>query len=44
MKEKLNWDKELKQRWANEGNLSKFLGIPFGLNLEVKEVDEFLVE
>ncbi len=44
MKEKLNWDKELKQRWANEGDLSKFLGIPFDFNLEVKEVDELLVE
>ncbi len=44
MKEKLNWDKELKQRWANERDLSKLLGIPFGLNLEVKEVNEFLVE
>lgn len=44
MKEKLNWDKELKQSWANEGDLSKFLGIPIDLNLEVKEVDEFLVE
>jgi hypothetical protein len=30
MKEKLNGDKELKQTWANKGDLSKFLGIPFG--------------
>jgi hypothetical protein len=44
MKEKLNWDKELKQSWENEGDLFKLIGIPFGLNLEVKEVDEFLVE
>ncbi len=29
---------------SNEGDLSKLLRIPFGLNFDVKEVDEFLVE
>jgi len=29
---------------SNEGDLSKLLRIPFGLNFNVKEVDEFLVE
>lgn len=28
--------------WANEGDLSKLLGTPFGLNLDTKDVDAFL--
>jgi hypothetical protein len=29
-------------RWAEEGDLSKLLGTPFGLNLNVSDVDHFL--
>ena len=28
--------------WANEGDLSKLFGTPFGLNLRTREVDEFI--
>jgi hypothetical protein len=31
-------------KWAREGNLSKLLGIIFSLNLDVKEISEFLVK
>jgi hypothetical protein len=30
--------------WAREDEMSKLLGIPFRLNLNVKDADEFLVE
>ena len=29
-------------RWAEEGDLSKLLGTPFGLNLNVSDVDHFV--
>jgi hypothetical protein len=29
-------------QWAEEGDLSKLLGTPFGLNLDTKDVDQFL--
>lgn len=29
-------------KWAEDGDLSKKLGVPFGLNLNTKDVDQFL--
>jgi hypothetical protein len=34
----------LQVEWAREDEMSKLLGIPFRLNLNVKDADEFLVE
>jgi hypothetical protein len=30
-------------KWAKEKNITKLLGIPFGLGLEVKDIDAFLL-
>jgi len=30
--------------WVKEGEMSKLLRVPFGLNLDVKDADGFLVE
>lgn len=29
-------------QWAEEGDLSKLLGTPFDLNLNIRDVDQFL--
>ena len=39
---KPEWLNGYNWQWANEGDLSKLLGTPFGLNLHVQDVDDFL--
>lgn len=41
---KLTWIEEFKWRWAFNDELSKMLNTPFGLGLDDKEVDTFLIE
>ncbi len=36
--------KDFRQKWPNDGDLSKLLRVPFEFNLDVKEVDKFLEE
>ncbi len=36
-RETFNW------KWAKEGDLSKLMGFHVGFNLDMKEVDEFLI-
>jgi hypothetical protein len=31
------------EKWVDEGNMSKLLGTPFGFNLDINDVNEFLV-
>ena len=38
------WLQQLECPWAIEKQLSKLLGTPFGLNLDVQNIDEFLAE
>jgi hypothetical protein len=35
---------ERRWKWAIEGELSKLLGITFGLNLEVQDLDFLLID
>ena len=39
---KPEWLNEYQWQWATEGELSKLLGTPFGLNLKTLDVDQFL--
>lgn len=39
---KLEWLLGYNWQWAEEGDLSKLLGTPFGLNLKTRDVDQFL--
>ena len=39
---KPEWLSVYNWRWAEEGDLFKLLGIPFGLNLNVSDIDNFL--
>ena len=39
---KLKWFVGYNWQWAEEGDLSKLLGTPFGLNLNNWDVDQFL--
>jgi len=43
-KQKPKWIKEFRWKWAKDGELVKLLGVPFGLNLDTKEVDFFFLE
>jgi len=36
--------KPLQVEWAKEGEMSKLLGVPLGLNLDVKDANQFLVK
>lgn len=38
-----NWVEKFQWKWAANGYLSKLLGTPFGLYLELQNVDQFLV-
>ena len=38
---KLEWLLSYNWKWAEEGNLSKLLGSPFGLILDTKDIDQF---
>ena len=38
---KLEWLLNYNWKWAEEGNLSKLLGTPFGLILDIKDIDQF---
>lgn len=39
---KSDWLRGYNWKWAEEGDLSKLLGTPFGLNLDTRDVDQFL--
>ena len=39
---KSEWLLSYNWKWAEEGDLSKLLGTPFGLNLDTKDIDQFL--
>ena len=39
---KSQWLNEYNWQWAEEGDLSKLLGTPFGLNFNIQNVDNFL--
>ena len=41
---KLEWMNGYNWQWAEEGDLSKLLGTPFRLNLNTKDVDNFLYQ
>ncbi len=41
---RLRWLGKYKWKWALEGDMSKQLGATFGLTLEVKDVDGFLID
>ncbi len=41
---KPKWTKEFRRKWVKDGELVKLLGITFGLNLDSKEVNVFLIE
>jgi hypothetical protein len=36
--------KHLQVDWAKEGEMSKLVRVPIGLNVDLKDADEFLVE
>ena len=36
------WTQELAIQWAQEGEISKLLGAPFGLNLQASNINQFL--
>jgi hypothetical protein len=40
-RQKPKWTKELKWMWAKDRELVKPFGVPFGLNLNTKQVDFF---
>jgi hypothetical protein len=42
--QKPKWTKEFRWKWVKDGELVKLLGMTFGLNLDSKEVDVFLIE
>jgi hypothetical protein len=44
MLKKLAWTKKFKWRWALNSQLSKMFSMPFGIGLDSKEVDTFLIE
>jgi hypothetical protein len=39
----LNWLNHYQWKWAREKNITKLLGTSFGLGLEVKDIDAFLL-
>ena len=39
-----NWAQELPVKWAKSEDISKLLGVPFGLSLDSGKVDRFLLE
>jgi hypothetical protein len=39
----LDWLNHYQWKWAREKNITKLLGILFGLGLEVKDIDAFLL-
>ncbi len=41
---KPQWLRKRRWKWAIEGELSKLLGISFGLNLEVQDLDFLLID
>jgi hypothetical protein len=41
---KLAWTKEFKWKWASNSEPSKMFSMPFGIGLDGKEVDTFLIE
>lgn len=43
-RQKPKWTKEFRQKWVKDGELAKLLGVVFGLNLNSKEVDAFMIE
>lgn len=43
-KQKPSWVEEFRWKWDKDKELTKKLNVSFGLNLDIKEVDDFLVE
>jgi hypothetical protein len=43
-KQKPSWVEEFKWKWDKDKQLTKKLDVSFGFNLDIKEVDDFLVE
>jgi hypothetical protein len=43
-KQEPSWVEEFRWKWDKDKKLTKKIVVPFGLNLDIKEVDEFLVE
>ena len=40
----LGWVEQYQWKWATSGDLSKLFGTPFGLQLELQDVDQFLID
>lgn len=38
------WVEKIQWKWVASGDLSKIFGTPFGLHLELQNIDQFLVD